>query len=305
MANNKFVPLDDLKSSLPWIRMSAKQRELVQKYIESGYDKVATVKALFRCSNYASTQSTVSRQFSNTNVRALLALHFGESALDTVQNELQRALSCPKVSEKRLQAIKLLAQSAGLDFDSLMPAAKVSAKSEVAVDSSTAEKTPGVTAERTTAVRLESQQSQMANNIDNDRVKQQIEALSEKDGQIFKRYCATFNPAVLPQGIRKWYSEIDATTKIVWLFLRFEAMRNQMFLGSGRVPLRRLNQDELQRAVHAVVSDDTILDVHQIQVLGFPLNENMVRQVQDALTQSPRLRELFPEVIARFDEVVR
>jgi hypothetical protein len=297
--------LSDLKSSLPWIRMSAKQRELVQKYIETGYDKVATVKSLYRCSNYASTQSTVSRQFSNTNVRALLALHFGESALDTVQNELQRALSCPKVSEKRLQAIKLLAQSAGLDFDSLMPAAKVPSKSDVAVDSSTAEKTPDVTAERVNTMRLESQQSQMANNIDNDWVRAKIDALSEQDGRSFKHYCAKFNPFALPKGIQKWYSEIDATTKIVWLFLRFEAMRNQMFLGSGHVPLRRLTQDELYRAIHAVVSDDSIMDVHQIQVLGFPLNENMVRQVQDALTQSPRLRELFPEVITRFDEVVR
>jgi hypothetical protein len=301
---NKFVPLSDLKSSMPWIRMSAKQRELVQKYIETGYDKVATVKALYRCSNYASTQSTVSRQFSNTNVRALLALHFGESALDTVQNELQRALSCPKLSEKRIQAIKLLAQSAGLDFDSLMPAAKVSAKSD-AGESSTAGKTPDVTAERVNTVRLESQQSLMANNIDNDWVRAKIEALSEQDGRSFKHYCAKFNPFALPKGIQKWYSEIDATTKISWLFLRFEAMRSPMFLGSGHVPLRRLNQDELYRAVHAVVSDDTILDVHQIQVLGFQLNENMVRQVQDALTQSARLRELFPEIITKFDEVVR
>lgn len=295
---NKFVPLDDLKQSMPWIRMSAAQRRLVQKYIESGYDKVATVKSLYKCSNYASTQSTVSRQFSNPDVRALLALHFGESALDTVQAELQRALSCPNVSEKRLQAIKLLAQSAGLnpDFSGLV---SVPSKSEVAVDSRTAETTPEVTAESVTDV----DSHQKLANIDLDWVREKIEALSENDGRMFKRYCATFNPSLLPKGVQEWYAAVDATRKICWLFLRFEAMRHPLFL-SGHLPVRVLNEDELQRCVHAVISDDSIVHVHQIQVLGFPLNKSMVRQVQDAL-QSPKLRDFFPEVIARLDEVAR
>jgi hypothetical protein len=115
----KFVPLDDLKQSMPWIRMSGKQRELVQKYISNGYDKVAAVKSLYKCSTEGSVRTTINRQFSNADVRALLALHFNESALDTLKAELQRALHCRRLSQSRVRTLKLLAQAAGLDSEGI------------------------------------------------------------------------------------------------------------------------------------------------------------------------------------------
>jgi hypothetical protein len=169
----------------------------------------------------------------------------------------------------------------------------VPSKAEVSVDSKTPVEPPEAATDS----------QHIVNSIDKDWVREKIEALSENDGRKFKRYCATFNPSVLPKGVQEWYATVDATRKICWLYLRFEAMRNPLFL-SGHIPVRILNDDELQRCVHAVVSDASIVHVHQIQVLGFPLNKSMVRQVQDAL-QSSKLREYFPEVIARFDEVVR
>jgi hypothetical protein len=171
-------------------------------------------------------------------------------------------------------------------------------KAEVAVDSSTAEKTPDVTATAESVSDVLPNSQHILNSIDNTWVQKKIEALSDQDGRMFKRYCATFDAKVLPKGAQAWYSAVDPTRKICWLFLRFEAMRNPLFL-SGHVPVRSLNGDELERAVHAVVSDDLITDVRQIQVLGFPLNEHMVRQVHEALTNSSKLQEYFPEVIAR------
>lgn len=124
---NKFVPLDDLKSSMPWIRMSARQRELVTLYLTNGYDKEAAVKSLYKCATKASLSTTICRQFGNADVKELLALHFNEPALETLKAELHRALRCPTVSQTRLRALKLLAQISGLGFESandVQPAAE-------------------------------------------------------------------------------------------------------------------------------------------------------------------------------------
>lgn len=139
--------------------------------------------------------------------------------------------------------------------------------------------------------------------VDDVAIMAEIESLNPKDAKNFKHYCLVFKPLVLPKGCQKWYAEATAEAKICWLYLRWKAQSNLMFL-SGYVDMRPLTDDEFDRCVHKVICDETITDVREIPatLLGFPLNSRMVQQVQHALTHSPKLAELFPERLKFFVE---
>jgi hypothetical protein len=183
-------------------------------------------------------------------------------------------------------------------------------KAEVVVDStSTIEKTPGEPAGEPAPGALDSDVSRdtpayqnavrMSNQIDTVSVQKEILALGPDEAKSFKKFCRIFNPNVLPRASKAFYESQSAESKVVWLFLRYRAMTSKMFLG-GFMPTRMLNDEEVNRAIHAVISDPTISDVRDIP--GFDFTDAQAKQVLDALTKSPRLTELWPE-LERFKAV--
>jgi hypothetical protein len=133
---NKFLPLEELKTSREWIRLNASQRRLVSAYIASGYDKAQAVQTIYECGTEGSQRTTINRVFGNADVKAFLALHFGDTPQDQFKEELRRAISNPKLSQTRIQALKMLAKSLGLDEAAVpsAPAGKVVAEKEFEKD---------------------------------------------------------------------------------------------------------------------------------------------------------------------------
>jgi hypothetical protein len=116
----------------------------------------------------------------------------------------------------------------------------------------------------------------------------------------FKVFVRGFKPSALPKGAQKAFSEFTDEQKIVWLFLRWRALSDLMFLATN-VELRLLTQAELERCIGALVADPTIEDVRYIpsSVIGCQLNTGMVAQLKDVLARDEQFRKLFPDVIAR------
>jgi hypothetical protein len=117
---NKFMSIEELTITREWIRLSGRQRELLVKYIELGHDKNAAVKAVgFTCKNDATVRVTVNRQFGHPDMRAALAVYFGETPLDAFKEELRRAMKSPRLSQQRVQILKMLAKTQGFDATAL------------------------------------------------------------------------------------------------------------------------------------------------------------------------------------------
>jgi hypothetical protein len=134
---NKFIPIAELKETTAWVRLSPRQRELVTKYVELDHDREATVKAIYTCGTSNSVRTTINRAFGHADVKAFLALHFGESDADTFKAELKRIAASPrKVSNTRLQILKLMARVNGLDVSALEPEpeGKIVAEKEIVRD---------------------------------------------------------------------------------------------------------------------------------------------------------------------------
>jgi hypothetical protein len=135
---NKFLSIDELTITREWIRLSARQREMLLKYIELDHDKIAAVKAAgFACKNDATVRVTVNRQFGNPSMRAALAVYFGETPLDAFKEELRRAMKSPRLSQQRVQILKMLAKTQGFDataLDASVSEGKVVAEKEFEKD---------------------------------------------------------------------------------------------------------------------------------------------------------------------------
>jgi hypothetical protein len=180
-------------------------------------------------------------------------------------------------------------------FDSALASAKpkVSKASKISIDPSPQSEAVAV-----------NETVQDMSQLDTVAISAEINALGPKDAKNFKHFCAGFKPIVLPKGAQKAFAEFSTEMKIVWLFLRWKAMSNLMFL-SGHVDLRELTDDELDRCIHFVVSTDAVItDVREIPVslLGFELNSTMRAQVEYVLANSPRLFHLFPDRLQHFTE---
>src|SRR5271168_1525026 len=114
------------------------------------------------------------------------------------------------------------------------------------------------------SVEVNSSIQETMNLIDTVAVLARVEALSESNGKKFVRYCAKFDAnKTLPKGAAAWFQSTDTDTKLVWLFLRWDAMRSHVSL-AGFVPTRPLNDEELSLAIQAILNDPSITDVNQI-----------------------------------------
>ncbi len=113
---NKFVPIEEMKTTPEWIKLSNNYREVVTAYIGNGYDKEAAVKDLFKCGTRRGLIATISRVFGNADVRAFLSVHFGETERERFAEECRRVLNGKKISQQRLGALRILAKAQGINL---------------------------------------------------------------------------------------------------------------------------------------------------------------------------------------------
>jgi hypothetical protein len=122
---NKWIPLADLNGTNgdpapEWIRLSNTQRKLVTAYVESKYDKVAAVRAVYHCAEGQSERTTINRSFGNQVVKSFLAILMGQTQQDLFREELQKiAASTKRISATKLQVLKMLAKEVGVDANAL------------------------------------------------------------------------------------------------------------------------------------------------------------------------------------------
>jgi|ERR1700733_9049607 len=133
MANN-WVPLEELKTTREWVRLSPTQRTVLEKYISNGYDREAAVKEIFKCSTLNSTRTTINRVFGNADLKAILSVHFAESELDKFKNEVRRVLNSKKVSTTRVAALRVLAKASGFNVSALSEMEAVAAEEKVVAE---------------------------------------------------------------------------------------------------------------------------------------------------------------------------
>jgi hypothetical protein len=117
--SDKFLSLDEIKTTVEWARASADVRQTFIKWVELDHDPVAVVKALRHPKNEKAARVTAARLFSIPTMRELMAVHLGESALSRFKEDVRRVLSSGKISHTKLQALKLLAKVNGFDASAL------------------------------------------------------------------------------------------------------------------------------------------------------------------------------------------
>lgn len=117
---NNFVPLEELKLTVEWARLNTHQRGLIEKWIELDHDKDAVIRAQGRHKSAHVVQVTAARNFGSSVMKDVIARHFGMTPSDMFQEELRRAIRDPKTTASRIQALKIMAKSLGLD-ESVVP----------------------------------------------------------------------------------------------------------------------------------------------------------------------------------------
>jgi hypothetical protein len=116
---SKFLTIEETRQTVQWARATASDRETFLKWVELDHDQVAVVKALRHPKNEKAARVTAARIFGTTTMRALCAVHLGETELDQFKTDLRRAVTGGKINHTKLQAIKLLARVNGFDASAL------------------------------------------------------------------------------------------------------------------------------------------------------------------------------------------
>lgn len=127
---SKFIPLDQLKETPEWIRLSNKQRAVMISYIENGYDKTAAINAHYNCGKPRTASTLVSMVFGNADVRAFLSRHFGETERERFAEEVRRVLNGKKISQQRLGALRILAKAQGISLSAVEEVEAAAAKAD-------------------------------------------------------------------------------------------------------------------------------------------------------------------------------
>ena len=127
---SKFLTIEETRQTSQWAHATASDREMFLKWAECDHDKVAAVKALRQPKTEKSARVTASRIFGTPIMRALCAVHLGDTALDQFNADLRRTLGRGKLSHAKLQALKLLAKVNGFEvvLESALPDGKVVAE---------------------------------------------------------------------------------------------------------------------------------------------------------------------------------
>jgi hypothetical protein len=112
---SKFIPLEEMKTTPEWIRLSNTYRDVVSAYLSNGYDREAAVATVFKCGTRRGLIATVCRVFGNADVRAFLSVHFGETERERFAEECRRVLNGKKISQQRLGALRILAKAQGIN----------------------------------------------------------------------------------------------------------------------------------------------------------------------------------------------
>jgi hypothetical protein len=116
---NKFLSIEETRQTVEWANTPADGREMFLKYVELDHDQVAAVKFLRHPKTEKSARVTAARIFGTPVMRALIAVHLGESELDQFKTDLRRAVAKGKINHTKMQAIKLLAKVNGFDASPL------------------------------------------------------------------------------------------------------------------------------------------------------------------------------------------
>lgn len=116
---SKFLTIEETRQTVQWAHATASDREMFLKWVELDHDKVAVVKALRNPKTEKSARVTAARIFGTPTLRALCAIHLGDTELDQFKADLRRAVTKGKINHTKMQAIKLLAKVNGLDASAL------------------------------------------------------------------------------------------------------------------------------------------------------------------------------------------
>jgi hypothetical protein len=116
---NKFLSIEETRQTVQWAKAPADTREMFLKYVELDHDPVAAIKALRHPKNEKAARVTAARIFGTPVMRALVAIHLGETELDQFKADLRRTVASGKINHTKLQAIKLLARVNGFDASAL------------------------------------------------------------------------------------------------------------------------------------------------------------------------------------------
>ena len=107
------IPLEQLRLTAEWSRLTPKQAAFVSKYVQSGgdgeYNAIEAARETYNCSSERNLTNMAAEALSNPKVRAVVALHFGHSDLDLLIQDLQKAADSTSGVAK-VEALKTLAR---------------------------------------------------------------------------------------------------------------------------------------------------------------------------------------------------
>ena len=118
MNNPKRMPLDQLRLTQEYTRLTAKQKDFVETYVGMGamdgnYDAVNAVRHAYKCKNDEVARIMSYALLANINIVAVLNRHFAADPIDQFIQTLDRAVHNKKLTIAQLQALKLYCEVMG------------------------------------------------------------------------------------------------------------------------------------------------------------------------------------------------
>ena len=118
MTESKRMPLEDLRKTPEYTRLTPKQKMFVDTYCSSGavdgqYDAVAATQAAYKCKSAEVARVMAYSLLANINLVAVLNRHFGTEPIDAFLATLDRAVHNKKLTLAQLGALQLQCEVMG------------------------------------------------------------------------------------------------------------------------------------------------------------------------------------------------
>src|ERR1035437_5866649 len=124
MTESKRMPLDDLRKTHEYTRLTPKQKMFVDSYCAGGsvdgkYDAVSATNSAYKCKSDEVARVMSYSLLANINIVAVLNRHFGTEPIDSFLATLDRAVRNSKLTLAQLGALQL--QCAVMGFGTKIP----------------------------------------------------------------------------------------------------------------------------------------------------------------------------------------
>lgn len=110
------MPLEELRETVEYRRLTEKQQRFVDHYISAGYNVVEAVLVAYQCRNTKrSTAREIARVMSyplmqSRRILLVLNMHFGKDPIERFLDQLDRAIDKKKLSVTHIKALALKAK---------------------------------------------------------------------------------------------------------------------------------------------------------------------------------------------------